>query len=298
MRKIRTLLLSAFVAWNIFAGIGYCLQQSEMPVSAAGTDMDEWQSSGEDFYSDGEYDLDGSYSESLNQDGDALVYYVNEENNYKVLLDDAAELLSETEIQKLVENMKGLTKYGTVAFATTDSWSQSTEKFAKYFCEAYIREDEGVVFVIDMYNRYIWMYPVGKNMEKVLSDDYCTLITDNVYTYATDKKYYKCAKEAFSQAETLLSGHRIAEPMRWISNGLLALVFAFLINFIIVKCVSASKKASNREVLDSLPHSCRVKNINVALTNVTKKYSPRSSKGGGGGRSGGGGGHHGGGHRF
>lgn len=143
MRKIRTLLLSAFVAWNIFAGIGYCLQQSEMPVSAAGTDMDEWQSSGEDFYSDGEYDLDGSYSESLNQDGDALVYYVNEENNYKVLLDDAAELLSETEIQKLVENMKGLTKYGTVAFATTDSWSQSTEKFAKYFCEAYIREDEG-----------------------------------------------------------------------------------------------------------------------------------------------------------
>ena len=90
--------------------------------------------------------------------------------------------------------------------------------------------------------------------------------------------------------------------MKYISNALLALILAALINYFIIRALSSGKKPSAGEILNASSASFAFRNPQKYLTNQTKVYSPPSG-GGGGGRSGGGGGGGGrsgggGGHRF
>ena len=100
---------------------------------------------------------------------------------------------------------------------------------------------------------------------------------------------------------TLLSGGKIFEPMRHISNFVLAIVSAFFINFIIVLINSSVKRASNNEIIKTCDIEFNCANIVGRKTGTHSVYSPQSSGssggssggggGGGGGSSGGGGGH-------
>ena len=56
-----------------------------------------------------------------------------------------------------------------------------------------------------------------------------------MYTYASDADYYICAMKVYEQEYTLLQGRKIAQPMKYISNALLAVVIAVVINYIIVR---------------------------------------------------------------
>jgi uncharacterized protein len=95
--------------------------------------------------------------------------------------------------------------------------------------------------------------------------------------------------------------------MKYISNALLALVIAILINYIIVRTVSRKHAATQNELVSGIFVNNALNNSHVALVRQTKTYAPRSSDsgghgGGGGGHGGGGGGGHssggGGGHSF
>lgn len=125
-----------------------------------------------------------------------------------------------------------------------------------------------------------------------------------MYTYASDADYYICAMKVYEQEYTLLQGRKIAQPMKYISNALLAIVIAVVINYIIVRVYSSKKKASTKSLMNGLFEYRAFNNCNVVFTHQTKTYSPResssggSSGGGGGGGSSGGGGGSGGGHSF
>lgn len=222
------------------------------------------------------------------------------ETRYDILLDDQADLLTDAEETKLKKDMEAITEYGNVAFVSISvNPEYSTKRYAEKYFEEHFGYSSGVIFLIDMDDRYIWIYSNGE-IYKTITTSYANTITDNVYDYASDEEYYTCASEAFSQINTLLEGRRIAQPMKYISNALLALVLAFFINYFLVMMLSRSRKATRSQLLNGIFSKAEVKNPQSTFVNQTKRYSPQSSSssgsrssggGGGGGSRGGGGGH-------
>ena len=223
--------------------------------------------------------------------------FTNEDNGYDVYIEDDAELLMNYQEEKLLEIMKDITKYGGVALKTVDENPEySTESLAKKFYREKFGTSSGVVFVIDMDNRYLYIFSDGE-IYKTITKSYAEIITDNVYEYASDKEYYECCEKAFSQMLALLEGRKIAQPMKYISNFLIATLLALIINYFIVMAVSKANKPSDEKLLQYMNHSLQVSNLAVEFSHQTRVYSPQESSsgggggGGGGGSSGGGGGH-------
>ena len=86
--------------------------------------------------------------------------------------------------------------------------------------------------------------------------------------------------------------------MKYISNALLALLLAAMLNYFLVSFLSRSRKCSDEEFLSASQVSFIFRNAAARKTTTTKVYNPSSSSdggssggGGGGGSSGGGGGH-------
>lgn len=229
--------------------------------------------------------------------------YTDETTGYKLEIHDDASLLEDTQLHALVKDMKGLVKYGSVGFFTTNIEYRSTSALAhdlydKYLWKQSSAEESGTIFLIDMEQRNIYIYSNGV-IYKTITNAYANTITDKVYKYASDADYYRCAKEVFDSELTLLEGRKIAQPMKYASNIFLAAALAILINYLLVKLFSRAKSPSEAEMLASIAATQRMNHVDVQFERESKTYSPRSSSGsggggghsGGGGSSGGGGGH-------
>ena len=225
----------------------------------------------------------------------------NPDTGFQIILEDDAGLLSEDELTQLSLEMQNITAYGNVAFKSVSCNYLSASRFAENYYHELFGQQSGTLFLIDMDNREIYIFSDGA-VNRTITGSYADTITDNVYRYASEGEYFLCASKAFEQISSLLAGRKIAQPMKYISNALLALILAALINYFIIRALSSGKKPSTGEILNASSASFAFRNPQKYLTNQTKVYSPPSG-GGGGGRSGGGGGGGGrsgggGGHRF
>lgn len=226
------------------------------------------------------------------------VSYTNPDSGYRLVIEDDANLLSDSEIEELKDDMMSLTEYGNIAFKSIDVNYTGTASYALNYYHNNFGTESGTLFLIDMDNRYIYIFSDGANYN-IITTAKANIITDNVYKYASDGDYYKCASVAFSQMETILSGGKIAEPMRYISNFLIAITLAFFINFIIVLVNSSIKKAKDKEILANCVINFNIGAMHADKVGTHREYSPVESSsgggssggGGGGGSSGGGGGH-------
>lgn len=217
-----------------------------------------------------------------------LADYVNPETGYEAVLEDDAGLLTEEETEELGLVMESITFYGNVAFKTILENYDSADNYARSCFRSLFGQENGTLFLIDMDNRKLWIFSDGA-MYKIITKDNANTITDNVYRYASREEYGKCAIEAFSQILSLLQGERIARPMKYISNAMLAVVMALLLNFGIVCFLTRIKKPADRELLQKMETSFSATAAAATFRYETKVYDPQSS-GSGGGRSGGGGG--------
>ena len=224
---------------------------------------------------------------------DACVW-VNGETGYQVVIEDDADLLSEQEETQLAAEMQQITSYGHVAFKSVSRNDYQTSAYARQYYHEHFSSNSGTLFLIDMDNREIYIFSNGA-IYKTVTDAYADTITDNVYRYASDSNYYLCASNAFSQIHSLLAGRRIAQPMKYISNALLALILAAFINYFAVRLTSRSAKPGTQEILSAASTKFSFTNPRKTLDHQTKVYRPASSDSGGSGHSGGGGGHSGGG---
>ena len=226
----------------------------------------------------------------------SLPDYINEKTNYQVIVEDDANLLTEEELNKLQEEMKPLTKYGNIGFKTTESNYTTIDEYAVSYYREKFGMESGTIFIIDMSNRKIYVFSDGKNYN-IITKSRALLITDNVYQYATNEDYYECASKTFSQIYTLLEGGKISQPMRHISNILIAMTIAFFINFIVILINRSIKKAKQKDIINNCNIDFNISDVNVKHIGTHREYSPRSSSsggssgGGGVGSSGGGGGH-------
>lgn len=268
------LLLSVFSIYNVYAD-----------------ENDEYYN-----YDTEEYD---SYEIDQSNNNEENIISEKSESGYQLIIDDQADLLSEEEEEKLKQEMVKLTEYGNIAFVSVSTNNSGTPYFASSYYHSHFGTDSGSIFLIDMDNRQIYIFSDGFNYS-IITNSKANIITDNIYTYASYEKYYDCAYHAFEQMDTLLSGGKIYEPMRHISNFVLAIVSAFFINFIIVLINSSVKRASNNEIIKTCDIEFNCANIVGRKTGTHSVYSPQSSGssggssgggGGGGGSSGGGGGH-------
>lgn len=174
---------------------------------------------------------------------------------------------------------------------------RSTESFAGSYYMDRFGTDSGTVFVIDMDNRNIWIYSDGA-IYKTVTGAYAETVTDNVYRYASNGDYYECAAEVFREIHALLEGRRIAQPMKYISNALLAMILALLANFGLVLWFTRLHKPGADAVLADIHRKFDYSSLHAVHSHQTRIYDPPAAGSGGGGGSGGssGGGSGGGGH--
>ncbi|MDO4203471.1 MAG: TPM domain-containing protein [Selenomonadaceae bacterium] len=207
---------------------------------------------------------------------------------YRVIILDKADLLTAEEEKQLAEEMKDLAFYGNMIFVTVKLKNSQYEKFAEDTYYKLCGNEPGALFQIDMGNRKLTL-STSTGLDERLRSERDTIV-DNIYTLATRKQYYACASECFREIRAVLHNQNIAHDMRYITNGILALILALLLNFIAV-FLTTRKKVSKEELFGKMSSIGEVSILDIAEGNRTKTYSPRSKgSSGGGGRSGGGGG--------
>ena len=234
------------------------------------------------------------------------------ESDYRVVIDDEADLLTEAEEAELHAVMEKVLPYGNAAFVSVNVNSSSTERLAEDKFMEFFGDTSGALLIIDMDNRYIQLIADGA-VYKTVTKARCSEITDNIYTYASRGDYLSCATKAFEQVTRLMEGQKVAAPFRYVTNAFLAVCLALLGNFALMslqrrKKVSAENALKVQVAVNTASSAVKAGAVAaVALTMLNQrktKHVESSSSGGrsgGGGHSGGGGGGFhggGGGHRF
>lgn len=231
--------------------------------------------------------------------GDDYVF-MNEETGCGVYIFDEEDLLSDTEEGLLAGDMQPVTQYGNAVFISARSYSEDPVRYLKRTLETFYEKDS-LIFFIDMEPRELHLQTVD-GIKRVITNGHADSICDNVYRYAGAGKYYQCASEAFYQAGQLLEGGRIAQPMKYICNALIALILSLLFNYFLIWRAARNVPATDLEKAAVIASSVAVGRQTMKLLHTRKivRSTGGGGIGGGGGRSGGGGGHSSGGgsHRF
>lgn len=223
---------------------------------------------------------------------------------YEVNLIDDANLLTDSEESQLKDTMLQTAQYCNALFVTADKVVSSTAEYAKMTYGREFGKQNGVMFLIDMSNREIYVYAYGTAYQTIDKTNAYT-ITDNVYTYASASQYYECANNAFVQINALLKGGKISRPMKYISNILLAVILSVLLNFWLLKKTSTVENLGVKNLLTGTGISYNMEKPYLKLLSRTRYSNSDNSSGGfsggsgggsgggfsGGGSSGGGGGH-------
>ena len=222
--------------------------------------------------------------------------FADEDNGYRVIIEDGADLFTDSQEAALREQLQGILPYGSAAIVTNDEYNSDAAALAESKFREYFRDDSATLLMIDMYNRRIQIFSDGA-IYKTITRAKANEITDNIYTYATDGDYYMAAKKTFEQIETVLSGGRITTPMKYATNAAFAIGIVLLINFIII--TAQRKKKDTTTLTNALAYEggrgriSAVQSVNAVMLSQKKSRHVESSggsSGGGGGFSGGGGG--------
>ncbi len=236
--------------------------------------------------------------------------YVPQTDVSLVTVMDDAGMLTAAESDKLKQDMLPVTAFYPVAFVTTnDTDHTSAESYSRRIYNQIFDSNGGVLFLIDFDTTDSdgrQLYIRVTNRSSKLSVAKCNTITDNVYTYARDGKYYECARRAFSQITDVLDDRAVPQPMKHMSNLLIAVCLALFVVFTTANSRTRIKKPGEVYLLDkNISKSVRLENGSRQLIKRYKQRNASYSSGGGGGGfsgggggGGGGGGSHGGGHGF
>ena len=230
-----------------------------------------------------------------------VVSLVTSDKIYEVYIDDRSGLMTENERESLREQLSGLNVYGNMVFLDIGYHSYSS---AQKYAEARYRDlcgmEPGVVFLIDMYNREIWLAATGSPKNK-LTSAICYEITDKTYLYATKKDYYACASATFTEVQNIIEGGYLLPIMRILISLFLSLIAALVIN--LIRLASSRTIQSKQQNSPTLYGKFTKKRSHKEIYKTVKKRYNANSSGGGGGSGGssgggGGGGFSGGGHSF
>ena len=212
-------------------------------------------------------------------------------NNYQIIIEDDANLLTENEEKELKYQMARLTEFGNVIFKTTNTTINNTSlKYIQNYYYSKFGNNNGVAFYIDMKGRQLCACATG-GLDDKITNGKCDTIMDNVYKYATNGDYYTCAVKTYEQMERVLNGQKIAESMKYICNAILSIMISLFASYGFFIMSSKNKKANQNELVKECISSLNYSPIEVTKSGTRRVYSPvsdNSSSGGGSSSSGGG----------
>ena len=220
--------------------------------------------------------------------------YTNPETGYQVLIKDDKNLLDSAQEAMLVEDMAPLTDYGHAIFWSTDIKNADYIDQARRERLACYDYDSASIFMINMGSRKICIQSYGTLYDSI-NDSKARSITDNVSKHASAKDYYTCVKEAFGEMYATVNGKQIAEPMKYASYAVIAL----MLGIILALAIAFSKRFNPLRKSVEPPETTgsgtlMATPLNMVLvrteTIVVESHSSGGFSGGGGGGCGGGGG--------
>ena len=199
-----------------------------------------------------------------------------------------------TEMQAVTESMRPILEYANVGFLTYPSGgstSNSATKAQKWGDSTFGSNTRFTVFIIDMTNRHLDIY-ASRPLSGILTAAEENTIADNVYRAASRGDYAGCAEEAFREITNVLKGEKIATPMKYASNALLALIMAILAAFLLISGWIRKEQAVS---MPNIIKGAAAGAATVIVGSTLKKVVHHESRSGGGFGGGGGGGFSGGG---
>ena len=100
-------------------------------------------------------------------------------DGYRVVIEDQEDLLSEAEEAKLKSEMEAITAYGHAAFVSVKQYG-ATDTYVKETYMSLFGNESGILFVIDMGQRNIWIMCNGEvyRRKSKLYRDVCILYRD------------------------------------------------------------------------------------------------------------------------
>ena len=215
----------------------------------------------------------------------------NDGTGYRAVIEDDAGLLDAAEYEGVFASMMPITEHCNVGFYT---YGGESREYVANKATDWARKTFGktcTLFIIDMATRQLAVWSTD-DVLNTLSQAKTYTITDNIYPYASRKQYAACAESAFNQINKVLKGEKVTGPMRYISNGLLALLGAILLAYLFISArMEQEVKVSLPEIATATAGAGAV----IASKTLSRKVRHSSSSGGGFHSSGGGGFHSGGG---
>jgi len=227
-------------------------------------------------------------------------------------LEDGAGLLSKTEEKKiagLAENLKDKKQINVIIVTTDDkgagyvnddegSASFAADKYSELAHSQSFKDNSGVLILIDMQNRYVYVYTYA-TAHAAVSNDECLQMTANVSPLLTDAKYSAAVESLIEQISDndFFSGALVMVYVLYIAGPLAIVAVAVLIaknkkrNKISTAYntyldLSKTKDTGDQDIFDH-------KTVAVTTTSSSSGFSGGGGGGfsGGGGHSGGGGSH-------
>ncbi len=211
----------------------------------------------------------------------------------RILIDDAAGLLTDAEKAEVRTEMEKITEFCHVGFYSYDGTSRAAvqDKAQAWYDRNYPGGEDCVMFVIDMATRQISVSST-ENIRKTVTVAKSNMITDNVYKLATKGRYAECAEEAFRQIYNTLNGGKVSTPMKYIGSALMAVAGAILLAYLLI---SARMEQEVKVSLPGVVTATAGVGAAIMAKNLTRVVHHESSHsgghGGGFGGGGGGGGH-------
>lgn len=202
---------------------------------------------------------------------------------YETVIMDDADILSDQEEADLLQDMKAIASYGNVVFCSTSL--KKSEDYQKYAQDTYYqlyKNEPGVLFQIDMGNRKLTLSS-STGFDELIKNQRDSII-DNINEMASEEAYYQCASQCYEQIYRVLHGDEIAQKMKHINDAIFALLFGFLLNFILVFW-SVRSKVDKDKVLGEMITATEIKDVVIKEGKLRK--SPISSGSSSGGSSGG-----------
>ena len=217
----------------------------------------------------------------------------NEETGYELVIHDEAGLLDAAETADVLEAMREILSYANAGFMTYPanggSSRNSATKAQEWGDSVFGSGSRYTVFIIDLRNRHLDIY-ASRPLAGVLTAAEENSIADNIYKYASRGQYGECAREAFGQIGRVLRGEKIATPMKYISNALLALIVAMLAAYLLISgWIRKEQAVSMPAVVKGAAAGAATVVLAKKLKKVVHHESSGFHGGGGGGFSGGGG---------
>ena len=175
--------------------------------------------------------------------------YKNEKSGFTAVVVDDADLLTSEEERELVEQMYALTEYANIAVYTVDTASSKAdyERAREKRVELFGQNADAALFMIDMSSRRIVIQRRG-NMERFFNNSRANNITNNVASYAKKGDYFQTCMVAMKQMLDVIEARSVPQPMKFLSNGVLALMLGCLTAFVVALKTSSSIKKTQKAV--------------------------------------------------